>query len=239
MASLDDRARRMVSRASATGPALIPSIPGSYPQSRTLRLARRYPTGRSTGFGWPVSDRDPEGGEAVVDLADYEADGGHPGSRATIARCINCWTAARNCIRTRQRSNCRPVAHDNEDLTTGPGTKLVEIIDARIPDRLPALPGRPPQAHPAFQLHRAHLRRDPPPGQGHRPVPGETSCLTLVWAVLDRASAGWRGLTMNSNGLRLLQDLRRSLLEPPHQLRQGTSKPSQPDSPAETVSTVA
>jgi putative transposase len=43
-------------------------------------------------------------------------------------------------------------------------------------------------------------------------LPGETSCLTLVWAVLDRASRGWRGLTMTSDGLRLLQDLRRSLL---------------------------
>jgi mutator family transposase len=41
-------------------------------------------------------------------------------------------------------------------------------------------------------------------------LPGETSCLTLVWAVLDRASRGWRGLTMTSDGLRLLQDLRRS-----------------------------
>jgi putative transposase len=26
-------------------------------------------------------------------------------------------------------------------------------------------------------------------------LPGERSCLTLVWAVLDRASKGWRGLT--------------------------------------------
>ncbi|HSU12253.1 MAG TPA: IS256 family transposase [Pseudonocardia sp.] len=25
--------------------------------------------------------------------------------------------------------------------------------------------------HPALQLHRTHLRRDPPPGQGHRPAP--------------------------------------------------------------------
>jgi putative transposase len=28
-------------------------------------------------------------------------------------------------------------------------------------------------------------------------LPGETSCLGLVWAVLDRASRGWRGLTMS------------------------------------------
>jgi len=64
-------------------------------------------------------------------------------------------------------------------------------------------------------------------------LPGETSCLTLVWAVLDRASRGWRGLTMTSDGLRLLQDLRRSLLEPPRQLRPRTVIPAQPaDSPA-------
>jgi putative transposase len=48
-------------------------------------------------------------------------------------------------------------------------------------------------------------------------LPGEHSCLSLVWAVLDRASAGWRGFTMTAAGLRLLQDLRRSLLDPPTQ----------------------
>ncbi|HET8683565.1 MAG TPA: hypothetical protein VFM54_17115 [Micromonosporaceae bacterium] len=36
-------------------------------------------------------------------------------------------------------------------------------------------------------------------------LPGETSCLSLVWAVLDRASAGWRGFTLTPAGLRLLQ----------------------------------
>jgi len=46
-------------------------------------------------------------------------------------------------------------------------------------------------------------------------LPGERSCLSLVWAVLDRASGGWRGLTMTPRGLRLLQDLRRQLLHPP------------------------
>src|SRR5215203_4459886 len=45
-------------------------------------------------------------------------------------------------------------------------------------------------------------------------LPGESSCLSLVWAVLDRASHGWRGLTMTPKGLRLLQDLRRQLLHP-------------------------
>ena len=51
-------------------------------------------------------------------------------------------------------------------------------------------------------------------------LPGEHSCLKLVWAVLDRASAGWRGFAMTPAGLRLLQDLRRSLHDPPTGLPQ-------------------
>jgi putative transposase len=35
-------------------------------------------------------------------------------------------------------------------------------------------------------------------------LPGETSCLSLVWAVLDRASRGWRGVTQTSETVRLL-----------------------------------
>jgi transposase-like protein len=55
-------------------------------------------------------------------------------------------------------------------------------------------------------------------------LPGEHSCLKLVWAVLDRASAGWRGFTMTPAGLRLLADLRRSLHDPPAQLPQQDSE---------------
>jgi transposase-like protein len=43
-------------------------------------------------------------------------------------------------------------------------------------------------------------------------LPGEQSCLSLVWAVLDRASKGWRGLAMTPKALRRLQDLRREVL---------------------------
>jgi transposase-like protein len=67
-------------------------------------------------------------------------------------------------------------------------------------------------------------------------LPGETSCLSLVWAVLDRASAGWRGFTMTATGLRLLQDLRRQLLQPPAALRPPTEHAAEP---AETVGAVA
>ena len=67
-------------------------------------------------------------------------------------------------------------------------------------------------------------------------LPGQTSCLSLVWAVLDRASRGWRGFAMTPVGLRLLQDMPRQLLDPPTPLR----RPSQPaaDQP-ETVAAVA
>jgi len=44
--------------------------------------------------------------------------------------------------------------------------------------------------------------------------PGECSCLGLVSAVLDRASRGWRGVTMTPATLRQLQELRRQLLDP-------------------------
>jgi len=46
-------------------------------------------------------------------------------------------------------------------------------------------------------------------------LPSERSCLSLVWAVLDRASKGWRGLEQTPAGLRLLQDLRRQLFPSP------------------------
>jgi transposase-like protein len=45
-------------------------------------------------------------------------------------------------------------------------------------------------------------------------LPGERSCLSLVWAVLDRASRGWRGIVMTPAGVRLLQELRRRLHHP-------------------------
>jgi transposase-like protein len=68
-------------------------------------------------------------------------------------------------------------------------------------------------------------------------LPGEHSCLKLVWAVLDRASAGWRGFTQTPVGLRLLQDLRRSLLEPPTRLPQ--HRPDASAAPPETVGAIA
>jgi hypothetical protein len=45
--------------------------------------------------------------------------------------------------------------------------------------------------------------------------PGERSCLSLVWAVLDRASRGWRGLRQTIPSIRLLAELRRELFDQP------------------------
>jgi putative transposase len=42
-------------------------------------------------------------------------------------------------------------------------------------------------------------------------LPGERSCLSLVWAVLDRASRGWRGVRQTPASVRLLQQLRRDI----------------------------
>jgi len=46
-------------------------------------------------------------------------------------------------------------------------------------------------------------------------LPGQHSCIALLWAVLDRASAGWRAFSMTPAAPRLLADLRHTLHDPP------------------------
>jgi putative transposase len=148
-----------------------------------------------------------------------------------------------------------------EGLKTPPGPRLVEIVDARITEMAAKYQATYPSAMKCLTTDRegltAYLRF---PAEHHNRVrhsnfiertfgetrrrtkvigrlPGETSCLTLVWAVLDRASVGWRGFTMTADGLRLLQDMRRSLLEPPARLRPRTA--AQASAAAEHGSAVA
>jgi len=152
---------------------------------------------------------------------------------------------------------------DTDDLKTPPGPRLVEIIDHRIGELAARYQATYPAAAKILLTDRegltSYLRF---PAEHHKRIrhsnfiertfgetrrrvkvigrlPGETSCLTLVWAVLDRASRGWRGLTMTAAGLRLLQDLRRSLLEPPAQLRPRTVTTTRPADSPETVSATA
>jgi putative transposase len=132
---------------------------------------------------------------------------------------------------------------DTTDLSVEPGPQLVEIIDQRIAafaakyvDLYPAAMKilltdqagltaylRFPVAHHGRVRHSNLIERSFGEAKRRTKVigrfPGETSAISLVWAVLDRASKGWRGLTMTPAGTRLLQDLRRSLLDPPRELR--------------------
>jgi len=62
-------------------------------------------------------------------------------------------------------------------------------------------------------------------------LPGETSCLNPVWAVLDRASRGWRGMTMTPAATRVLADLRHQQLDPPTPI-QATADPEPAPPPA-------
>jgi transposase-like protein len=148
---------------------------------------------------------------------------------------------------------------DTEEAKTEPGPRLVELVDARLAafaDRYgPTYPAamkilltdregltaylRFPTEHHHRIRHSNFIERTFGETRRRAKVigrfPGETSCISIVWAVLDRASRGWRGLTMTPAGLRQLHDLRRSLLHPPRQLRpQPTSEPATPST--ETVS---
>jgi transposase-like protein len=152
---------------------------------------------------------------------------------------------------------------DTKDLTTEPGPRLVELIDARITafaDKYaPTYPAamkilrtdaagltaylRFPAEHHMRIRHSNFIERTFGETRRRAKVigrfPGETSCISLVWAVLDRASAGWRGLTMTPVGLRLLQDLRRSLLDPPRELRPRLATALDPADQLETVTATA
>jgi transposase-like protein len=152
---------------------------------------------------------------------------------------------------------------DTEGLKTEPGPRLAELAGHRITEMAGRYSATYPAAMKCLLADRegltAYLRF---PLEHHKRIrhsnfiertfgetrrrtkvigrlPGETSCLTLLWAVLDRASRGWRGLTMTSDGLRLLQDLRRSLLDPPRQLRPRTVTVTRDDNRPENVSATA
>jgi transposase-like protein len=47
--------------------------------------------------------------------------------------------------------------------------------------------------------------------------PGETSVLSLVWAVLELSSRGWRGITMTPRAVAEIERLRRGQISEPDQ----------------------
>ena len=130
---------------------------------------------------------------------------------------------------------------DTEDLTaagTGPGQELVTAVQARIdvfaqrygklyPAAVKCLLTDREQLTSYLRFPAEHHKRirhsnfiERTFGETRRRVkvigrlPGERTCLGLVWAVLDRASRGWRGVVMTPVAVRQLQDLRRQLFSP-------------------------
>jgi putative transposase len=95
-----------------------------------------------------------------------------------------------------------------------PGRRRLPHGLLREPHHLPALPA----GHHARIRHSNFIER--PFGDTRRRVkvigrlPDERTCLGLVWAVLDRASRGWRGVVMTPVAVRQLQHLRRQLFSP-------------------------
>jgi putative transposase len=152
---------------------------------------------------------------------------------------------------------------DTDALTAagpGPGHKLVTAVQARIdvfaetygklyPSAVKCLLTDREQLTSYLRFPAEHHKRirhsnfiERTFGETRRRVkvigrlPGETSCLNLVWAVLDRASRGWRGVNTTNAGLRQLHDLRRQLLDPPTPIRRTSRAAAEPE---ETVSAVA
>ncbi len=152
---------------------------------------------------------------------------------------------------------------DTAELDTAPGPKLVDLVQARIEGFAAKYNGLYPAAVKCLLTDRRQLTsylRFPLEhhnrirhsnfiertfGETRRRVevigrlPGEASCLSLVWAVLDRASRGWRGFTMTTEATRALHDLRRALLEPPTELHPHPAEETATAPAAETVGAVA
>ncbi len=80
---------------------------------------------------------------------------------------------------------------------------VIKVLTASSLGRAPAREG-PSPVRPD--------RGRPPPRVGR--LPSERSCLSLVWAVLDRASRGWRGVQQTISSIRVLAELRRELFDP-------------------------
>ncbi|MDI5962505.1 transposase [Streptantibioticus silvisoli] len=137
---------------------------------------------------------------------------------------------------------------DIADPDIRPGQELVGTVQRRIDSFVATWEAKYPAAMKAMATDRAsrttHLRF---PVEHHKRIrhsnfiertfgetrrrakvigrfPSEKTCTSLVRAVLDRASRGWRGFTMTPAGLRCLHDLRRALLEPPTMIRENTNE---------------
>jgi putative transposase len=165
--------------------------------------------------------------------------------RCLIHRCRNYLAKLPAEVQTEMRDAYWTI-FDTEQLTAAgmtPGPELVAAVQRRIeafaeqyrqafPSAVKCLLTDRAQLNSYLRFPLEHHRRIRPSnfiertfGETRRRVkvigrlPGEASCLNLVWTVLDRASRGWRGMTMTPAATRALADLRHQLLDPPTPIR--------------------
>jgi hypothetical protein len=107
------------------------------------------------------------------------------------------WEALNEAINDRDAKQRLQALVDQLDKSgyTAAARCLADDLDALVVH--PRYPTRPPMAQ--HQAARALARRGQAPHQGDRPLPGEDSWLTLVWAVLDFV------ITHAANGMRFTQ----------------------------------
>ncbi|MFG2639344.1 IS256 family transposase, partial [Streptomyces sp. NPDC048362] len=127
---------------------------------------------------------------------------------------------------------------DTAELGLQPGQRLVDAVQARIDTFAEKWEKNYPAAVTSMlndrssltsylrfpTLHHKRIRHsnfiERTFGETRRRVkvigrfPGETSCVSLAFAVLDRAATGWRGFTMTPTALRHLEGMRRDLFHP-------------------------
>ena len=142
------------------------------------------------------------------------------------------------------------VTPDETGRHLSPGPELVAVVQARIdrfattyqslyPSAVKSLLGDREQLTSYLHFPVPHHKRvrhsnliERTFGESRRRVkvigrlPGETSCLSLVWAVLDRAAAGWKGVATSPTITLELDRLRRRLFDPPTQLTQPATTPA-------------
>jgi transposase-like protein len=142
------------------------------------------------------------------------------------------------------------VTPDETGRVLTPGPELVTVVQARIdrfadkyqglyPSAVKSLLTDREQATSYLHFPVGHHKRvrhsnliERTFGESRRRVkvigrfPGETSCLSLVWAVLDRACSGWKGLATSPAITLELDRLRRRLFGPPAHLTHPATTPA-------------
>lgn len=151
------------------------------------------------------------------------------------------------------------VTPDEAGRVIAPGPDLVKVVQGRLdafagkyralyPAAVKSVLADREQATSYLNVPVAHHKRtrhsnliERTFGESRRRVkvigrfPGESSCLNLVWAVLDRAATGWRGVATTPQITLELATLRRRLFDAPVQLHRENQHDNRSDQTVHTV----